>query len=344
MPRFDGMARTPTVAENSGISWTTHTFNPWWGCVEVSAECDNCYARTWAKYTRSAKTLWGRVGDRAERDLATDSYWRWLPKWQKAAKAAGERHRVFVASMSDILEDAMIEADALGATRQRLWEAIPQCPDLDFLLLTKRPQNYLKMVPFEWTERWDSWPGNVWAGTTVGLQSSAWRLDHLARVPAWVKWVSCEPLLGPLDLRPWLRHCPGCGSPMRSRSALSVDRGVAEPILGCLYCSKYPEVRGLAWIIVGGESGGPPERALVESCPELCRPKPGTILRSACRRCQDTRWAPKPEAEDWVLALMDQAREADVDFHFKQWGGPRPKSGGRIVRGHVWDEIPGVRT
>lgn len=274
------------MGENSAISWTTHTFNAWWGCVEVSPECDNCYARTWANYT-GRKGLWGPTGE-AQRLPMADAYWRQLPKWQKVARAAGERHRVFCFSMADVFERQTPNLEPfhdLDSIRRRLWAAIVDCPDLDFLLLTKRPQNILGMVPSEWLERW---PTNIWPGTTVGLQSSAWRLDHLMPLPAWMKWVSVEPLLGPLDLRPWLR----------------------------------PD--GIGWVIVGGESGGPTQRSLVESAVAD----------------QRRAWIPTDQGIDAVRSLRDQAQAAGVAFHFKQWGGPKPTSGGRLLDGRTWDEVP----
>jgi len=330
------------MGANSAISWTTHTFNPWWGCVEVAPECDNCYARDWANGLAGKPGLWGPPGE-AQRLLMGDAYWKQLPKWQRAAAAAGERHRVFVASMSDILEgkrpqglpyiDDLNEPQLLTIdhvlqnARERLWAQVDECPDLDFLLLTKRPQNYLHMVPESWLQRWDSWPSNVWPGTTVGLQSSAWKLDHLVKVPAWIKWVSAEPLLGPLDLTPWLHCCPSCGSPR------------AEGMGGCYYCANIPEVNGLAWIIAGGESGGPDERRLVSRGRMLDGltpwPEHAPVLKDG--------WVPTTDALDTVRSLRDQAQAANVAFHFKQWGGPKPTSGGRLLDGRTWDEVPTLR-
>jgi protein gp37 len=91
-----------------------------------------------------------------------------------------------------------------------------------------------------------------------------------------------------------------------------------------MYCETFPEVRGLAWVIAGGESGGPPDRSLVMRAYDA----------------EGAWWQPKPEAREWVQAIRDQVKAAGVAFHFKQWGGPKPHSGGRMLDGRTWDEVP----
>lgn len=181
------------MAKNSQIEWTHHTFNPWWGCNKVSPACDNCYAELWAK--RMGQALWGAS---ANRRFFGDLHWREPAKWNAEAEQAGSRHRVFCASMADVFERRSI----LNASRQRLWEVIESTPNLDWLLLTKRPQNVASMVP--WKERW---PRNVWIGTSVENQRIAeQRLPHLLNLPAAIRFLSCEPLLGPLDLSLWFQR------------------------------------------------------------------------------------------------------------------------------------------
>ncbi len=181
------------MATNSTIEWTTHTFSPWWGCTQISPACDRCYAMLTAMW-RGYK-VWGKD---APRRFLSDDTWRKPHAWNRAARDAGERDCVFCASMCDVFER---RAD-LDAERSRLWKLIEDTPHLDWQLLTKRPENVLKMVPKSWLM---SWPPNVWIGATIENQRYAnKRLKHLLRIPAPVRFVSCEPLLGSIDLTPFL--------------------------------------------------------------------------------------------------------------------------------------------
>jgi len=179
------------MGANSKIEWTTHTFNPWWGCVKVSEACKHCYAEAWSK--RVGEKVWG-IG--APRRFFGDAHWKQPLKWNKEAAASGTRPRVFCASMADVFEDR----EDLVEHRARLFDLIEVTPNLDWLLLTKRPQNVGRL------NRWQNdWPDNVWLGTTIELQARAEELlPHLAEIPAKVRFISAEPLLGPLDLRQWL--------------------------------------------------------------------------------------------------------------------------------------------
>jgi len=178
------------MAHNSRIEWTDHTFNPWWGCNKVSPGCDNCYAETWAR--RTGHTIWGH---KAKRRLLSESYWQQPYAWNRAALAAKRRVRVFCASMADVFEWRA----ELTPVRARLWELIAETPNLDWLLLTKRPHLVSRLVPWG-----DDWPVNVWLGTTVEDQRWAEkRLPHLVANPAKTRFLSCEPMLGPIDLAPW---------------------------------------------------------------------------------------------------------------------------------------------
>ena len=178
------------MAKNSKIEWTTHTFNPWWGCVKVSSACKHCYAEAFS--TRLGHDVWG-IG--AERRFFGDKHWADPLRWNDAARASGERARVFCASMADVFEDRR----DLDPWRDRLWSLIEATPHLDWLLLTKRPAVIRQLVP------WSSdWPRNIWLGTTVEDQQRAdERLPELAAIPAAVRFISAEPLLGPVDLSPW---------------------------------------------------------------------------------------------------------------------------------------------
>ncbi len=179
------------MGKDSKIEWTTHTFNPWWGCTKVSEACKHCYAESWAK--RVGKDVWGPG---AQRRTFGDDHWKQPLQWNALAHGAVERPRVFCASMADVFEDR----EELDSHRARLWDLIEATPNLDWLLLTKRPENVIERV------RWGQhWPSNVWIGTTVELQKRADELlPHLAEIPAKVRFISAEPLLGPLELRKWL--------------------------------------------------------------------------------------------------------------------------------------------
>ena len=180
------------MARNSRIEWTSHTFNPWWGCTKVSPACDNCYAETWARRT-GYSGIWGTQAGRRE---LSEANWRQPYKWDIAAKTLGRRALVFCASMADVFE----WKGGLTPLRTRLWETILQTPNLDWLLLTKRPHLISRLAPWQ-----DDWPMNVWVGTTVENQRFAEkRIGHLTNLPCEYRFLSCEPLLEPIDLTPWL--------------------------------------------------------------------------------------------------------------------------------------------
>lgn len=126
----------------------------------------------------------------------SENHWKQPLKWNRDAELKEDRPRVFCASMADVFEDR----EELEPYRLRLFKLIEQTQNLDWLLLTKRPQNVKKMAP--WPSKW---PNNVWLGTTVEMQHRAEELlPHLEAIPAKVRFVSAEPLLGPLSLEPWL--------------------------------------------------------------------------------------------------------------------------------------------
>lgn len=169
------------------IAWTDATFNPWWGCFKISPGCKHCYADAFAH--RLGLKVWGQDADHRR---FGDAHWREPEKWNRDALKAGVRRRVFCASMADVFE-GRTEDDA---DRARLFALIEATPGLDWLLLTKRPENMIKLAPAGWGGHW---PRNVWAGCTVEDQEALdRRVDVLRKVPAVVRFVSAEPLLGPL--------------------------------------------------------------------------------------------------------------------------------------------------
>jgi len=192
--------------KDSKIEWTDHTFNPWIGCTKISEACQRCYAET-QEAVRFKRVEWGPGKPRRR---TTPASWRQPRRWNRAAAAAGARARVFCASLADVFD-----AEVPEAWRADLFEVIRATGHLDWLLLTKRPENLERMLPGDWGAGWP----NVWLGTTAENQRRAdERLPLLLRVPAAVRFASCEPLLGRIDLT----------------SSLAA---------------------GLTWVIVGGETG-----------------------------------------------------------------------------------------
>lgn len=179
------------MGENTKIEWAHHSFSTHWGCVEVagSRACGKCYAK--ALSHRWGYDLWGK--DKPRR-FFSQAHWDEPLKWDRKARAAGARHRVFSVSMGDIFEDRR----DLDETRLRLFALTRLTPNLDWLLLTKRTDRILDLVPPEWRT---DWPQNVWMGTTA--EDNRWyreRMGHLKKVPAPVRFLSMEPLFEDVDL------------------------------------------------------------------------------------------------------------------------------------------------
>lgn len=289
------------MAENSAISWTDHTFNPWTGCTKVSSACDFCYAEKWAQ--RSGRgDLW-----KGKRARTTVSYWKQPHKWNGIAARAGKRAKVFCASLADVFDNQVPDE-----WRADLWELIASTRNLDWLLLTKRPQNIAKMLPVmdstqpfykPWNEKWP-W-NNVWLGTTVENQEEAnRRIPALLSVPARVHFLSCEPLLGPLKLRPLNVRNYKYGED-EPASLYALDGRYQIP--GSHWSETHPRID---WVIAGGESG------------------PG-------RREMDMVW---------VDDLRLQCQGASVPFFFKQDAAARPGQRGR-AGDQLWasKQFPEVR-
>lgn len=178
------------MAENSGIEWTKHTFNPWIGCTKISPACDFCYAETW-----DAKASGARWGAKAARTITKS--WSKPRKWDREAAAVGERYKVFTASLADVFDN---HASILPEWRTRLWALIRETPNLDWLLLTKRPQNIARYLPDDWG---DAGYANVWLGiSTENRVEMLRRATILADIPAKVKFWSAEPLLGDIGAIP----------------------------------------------------------------------------------------------------------------------------------------------
>jgi protein gp37 len=276
------------MAQNSSIEWTDHTFNPWWGCSKVSPACDNCYAELWAK--RMGHQVWGSAADRR---FFSDAHWNEPLAWNEDARAARQRKRVFCASMADVFE----RRSELNPQRTRLWRLIEQTPWLDWLLLTKRPQNISQMAPWG-----DDWPANVWLGTTVESQLFAEkRLPFLLQNDAPVRFLSCEPLLGQLDLSGWFHK----------KGFYSID-----------------------WVIAGGESG-PRSRPmhpdwagkLLHQCQKAKVP---------FHFKQWGHWAPiNATAQNVPAQILSLAEERPVKMI-----PLGKKAAGRLLEGTTWNGLP----
>jgi protein gp37 len=185
------------MGKETGISWTDHTFNPWWGCTKVSPGCDHCYAET-------VDAKWGGVphwGKGVPRMKFGAAHWRQPLAWNKAAGEAGEIRKVFCASMADVMDD-----EAPAGERERLWDLIDRTPNLVWQLLTKRPQRYMRYLPQSGFEH-----NNVWLGTTAENQRFYFsRIEELVEAEEFLgankfegvtTFVSYEPALGPISMR-----------------------------------------------------------------------------------------------------------------------------------------------
>lgn len=218
-----------------GITWTDYTVNLWWGCTQVSPACDNCYAMTFSH--RLGFAVWGKdeprrfFGERPYADLKRVN--------KIARKEFGRPARVFMNSMSDLFEDRR----DLDEHRARFFQMVPNLENLEFLLLTKRIEAVRRLVPAEWLR---GFPRNVRLGTTV--ESQEWanlRVPALLRLPA-KTFLSVEPMLGQIDLTPWLPRadedgrCSRCGLDWETELSHECPPGFGTRI---------------DWVIVGSESG-----------------------------------------------------------------------------------------
>jgi protein gp37 len=276
-----------------------YSFNPWIGCTKISPACDFCYAERWSLRMPANRNLW-----QGERRRTAGANWRQPIKWNREAAAAGERRKVFCASLADVFDNKVP-----ARWRDDLWHLIDQTPNLDWLLLTKRPQNIAKMLPTEaiGAPAWGSgWP-NVWLGTTVENQEEAdRRIPHLLAVPAVVRFLSCEPILGPVDLRPYIPGDNGCeecddgegwASTRCSGRDLPRDEQCPKNFEVVRHeegprdadgCPEWIDIikETVDWVIIGGESGG----------------------------------NARPSHPDWFRSLRDQCAAARVPLFFKQHG------------------------
>ena len=236
------------MATKTNIEWTEMTWNPVTGCVKVSPGCKHCYAETLSKRLKAMGAERYSNGFRVttHEDLID------LPmKWKRS-------RIVFVNSMSDLFQEQV----PLSFIR-RVFETMRQCPRHQFQVLTKRAERLAELAGEL------NWSSNIWMGVSIENQKYAYRSRLLRTVPAAVRFLSVEPLLGRIDRLP---------------------------------------LKGVHWVIVGGESG------------------PGA----------------RPMKQKWVESIFRQCREQDVPFFFKQWGGVQKHRTGRELFGRTFDEMPAV--
>lgn len=230
----------------SSIEWTETTWNPVTGCTKVSPGCKFCYAERMARRLKA-------MGQPRYRDGFAVTL---QPQALEEPYSWKKPRLVFVNSMSDLFHEKV----PITYIRQ-VFKVMNDCPEHQFQILTKRSERLSKVADkLEWSP-------NIWMGVSVENQDYTFRVDHLRHIPARIKFLSLEPLIGPI--------------------------------------SKL-NLRGIDWVIVGGESG------------------------SSARSMK----------EEWVIRIRDLCLKANVKFFFKQWGGFNKKKNGRTLDNRTWDEMP----
>lgn len=264
------------MSADTVIQWAHDSVNFWWGCTKVSRGCRKCYAAAMAARLSKGRATWGPAGKRM---LRVGEACQELLRLERRAQRRGESRRVFINSMADTFEDH----PALESARTVLFTIPPCVPQLNLLLLTKRPENVRRMVPAEWLT--GKWPRNVWLGVSVEDQATAdARIPLLLGLPAPLRFLSIEPIVERVRLGMWLR--------LEEVTPMRIDDGRVVPI-GPTRVQRAPksevfpeETIGIHWVIAGGESGH------------------GAI----------------PCDLDWLRSLRDQCAAAAVPFFCKQLG------------------------
>lgn len=308
------------MAADSKIEWTDHTFNPWIGCTKVSKAatggggCDNCYAEvsTPARVLRAkGAETWGAGSLRIR---TSEANWKMPLRWNAQADIFmaqhGRRQRVFCASLADVFDNAVPDE-----WRHDLFNLIAGTPDLDWLLLTKRIGNAKEMIARAIGSGWI--PCNVWLGATIVNQAEADRdIPKLLDTPAEVRFLSMEPLLGPVNL-----------------AAMQIDGGqLFDGLRGRRLFSSVMDNPRINWVIVGGESG-PQARPM--------HPDWARGLRDQCATAgvpflfkQWGEWAPYGRSRI-DSAVLETPKSLDEPI--QRFG---KKLAGRMLDGREWNEVP----
>lgn len=313
------------MSDKTSIEWTEATWNPIraysagdrWLCRKISEGCENCYA------SRLNRRFGGREypsvdGDVRHLQVRLDAKALREPlHWKRP------RH-VFVCSMTDLFGEWVPEQWIAA-----VYAVMESAPQHTYQILTKRathmrqvltPNFYAGLVRKAGYDVLGSaykacnpgWPlPNVWLGVTVESNAYAWRAKVLGEIPAAVRFVSAEPLLGPLPSLP----LPPIEFHLNAAPVMAVE---TQEALGAMVQAAVRQFYRppIDWLIVGGESGGPLERRLLPI---------------------------SDQSLGWVRELRDRAQAAGTAFFFKQWGGATPKAGGRLLDGVTWDQFPTPR-
>lgn len=283
------------MGKNSKIAWTDHTFNPWIGCTKVSQGCRSCYAEALMDH-RYGKVRWGPEGTRVR---TSETNWHKPLQWDLQAKREGRRYKVFCASLADVFEDRA----ELKEWRSDLFDLISRTLYLDWLLLTKRPENIMPML-IDAGRGFQPLPDRVWIGTSVENQEQAHlRIPELLKVPAAVRFLSCEPLLGPVDLDYYFGLLP-CNQ--WSECLCDEIDPADQPCITCEARLALGEESGIDWVIAGAEAGH----------------------------------GARPMDLNWVRDLRDQCQGAGVPFFFKQMIADGRKVELPSLDGQVWAQFP----
>ena len=238
------------MADNSAIEWTDATWNPVTGCTKVSRGCDHCYAERFAERWR------GIAGHPYEQGFD-------LRLWEARLEQPAQWRRprmIFVNSMGDLFHK-----DIPSPFIDQVFGVMEAVDHHIYQVLTKRSLRMRDYLKGRYANR--NAPSHIWCGVSVEDHTVRSRIHHLAMAPAAIRFLSLEPLLGPLG---------------------NID------------------LKGMSWVIVGGESGP----------------------------------AARPMDPEWVRSIRDQCQAAKVPFFFKQWGGRTPKAGGRLLEGMEYNSMP----
>ncbi len=242
------------MADNSAIEWTDATWNPVTGCTKISRGCDNCYAERFAERWRGVK---GHAYEQGFDLRLWPSRLNQPNRWRRS-------RMIFVNSMSDLFHKNVNRSFI-----DQVFDTMEQADWHIYQVLTKRSSLMRDYLIARYGQK--TAPAHIWCGVSVEDRSAKVRVEHLKTAPATIRFLSIEPLLGPVG---------------------DID------------------LEGISWVIVGGESG------------------PGA----------------RPMHPDWALEIRDNCLSTGIPFFFKQWGGTTPKTGGRLLEGKEWNQVPRKRS
>lgn len=317
------------MSENTKIEWCDHTFNPWEGCQKVGPGCDHCYAEARnARFAGGTAVNWGTG---APRRRTSEANWNLPKRWNAQADAFmaqhGHRQRVFCASLADVFDNAVP-----AQWRRDLFDLIDATPNLDWLLLTKRIGNARSLYGEAFLDSARAWPENIWIGATIVNQAEADRdIPKLLAVPARVRFLSMEPLLGAVDITRWIATaevtCKKCSTTFSLHEADPCEhKDMGSWTLACPNCGNCKCKPG--WTPAGERLHymEPPSDWVDRKVGRFDRVHPTIELVSAIDWVivgGESGPGARPMHPDWARRLRDQCAAARVPFLFKQWGNWR---------------------